>query len=354
MLAGRRAFSSLALLGLVPPAVLGAALLCGDSTARADDTAATQSAAEAAEAERHARMGHGAAATAEGLEIRKVLRAPTDFVGNVAYDAASRRLVLTSFGPPANTKGPSFLYEIDPESGEVSERAKLPFLGEFGGGAIIDDALYQVVPYQSTLYKIDLRKAQFGQVVSSVKLPTLNDLKLDNDVYRFPFIAFTGAAAMPDGTLVLYASDLGELMTVDKQSGAIRRRVRTSKGLAGLAAVPFGDGRALLLASFDPIDSAFRQEQRRYMFRSAHGILPLETVRAEGNYGNPGQKTVTWVLLDPETGEVLAVVATETTRLLAGSVAVASREDAPGTRYGRLTVWTTGEEGVLSAGWIPR
>lgn len=325
-----------------------------DAAPVAGERQQAQSAAEAAEAERHARMGHGVAEAVEGLEVRKVLRAPQDFVGNVAYDPASRRMLLVSFGPPANTKGPSTIYDIDAESGEVLERAKLPFLGEFGGGAIVGDVLYQVVPYQSTLYKVDLRKGTFGQVLSSVKLPTLNDLKLDNDVYRFPFIAFTGASALPDGTLVLYASDLGELMTIDKDTGALRGRVRTSKGLAGLASVPYGDGRSLLLASFDPIDSAFRQEQRRYMFRSAHGILPLETVRAEGNYGNPGQKTVTWVLLDPETGEVLSVAATETTRLLAGSVAVVSREDAPGTRYGRLTVWTTGEEGVLSVGWTPR
>ena len=90
------------------------------------------------------------------------------------------------------------------------------------------------------------------------------------------------------------------------------------------------------------------------MFRASHGILPLETVRAEGNYGTPGQKTVTWVLLDPQTGEVLASTPMESTRIDVGSVAVVRRDDVQGTRYGRFVALTTGDEGILTVEWTPR
>jgi hypothetical protein len=301
-----------------------------------------------------AHRGHAAADVTDGFEIHEVLGTPSDFVGTLAYDATGRRLLLTSFGPPANTKGPSFLYDLDPATGAVRARARLPLMGEFAAGALLGDTLYHVVPYQSMLYGIDVGKERFGTVATSVRLPTLNDLARDDDVYRFPYVAFTGAAATPDGRLILYAADIGELMTVDPRTGECRHRVRTTKGLHAIATLPLTQERYLLLGSIDPVDSAFRHESRRYMFRSAHGILPLETVRAEGNYGNPGQRTVAWVVLDPETGEVLAATAAETTRLHAGSLAVLHREEAAGARYGQVTVLTTGDEGVLTVRWTPR
>jgi hypothetical protein len=300
-----------------------------------------------------AHRGHASHDLNHPFEIKQVLGTPSEFVGTLAYDAAGRRLLLTSFGPPANTKGPSFLYDLDPSTGAVRARARLPLLGEFAAGALLGGLLYHVVPYQSTLYGIDVGSERFGAVVKSLRLPALNDLAHDDDVYRFPYIAFTGAAATPDGRLILYAADLGELMTVDPRTGECQRRVRTTKGLSAIATLPSSEGRHLLLGSFDPVDSSFRHESRRYMFRSAHGILPLETVRAEGNYGNPGQRTVAWVVLDPETGEVLSAASAESTRLHAGSLAVLDREGAVGARYGRVTAFTTGDEGVLKVSWTP-
>lgn len=292
----------------------------------------------------------------EGLRITRVTPAPPHFTGNLTYDRGAGRLWLTSFGPPANTRGPSRLYEVDPASGRVLAQRTMPFLGEFGGAAHVSGRLYQPVPHESALYRVAAGAADdLGRIVDHLRLPTFDELPPgDGDVYRFPFIAFTGAAAAADGHIVLYAADLGELVTVDRETGAVRGRVKTSKGLAGITDVPGPPDQPLLLASFDPVDSAFKQESRRFMFRATHGILPLETVRAEGNYGNPGQKTVTWVLLDPRSGEVLASTAEESTRLLVGSVAVLSREPVPGTRYGRLVALTMGEEGVMTVDWIPR
>ena len=49
---------------------------------------------------------------APGLKVRRVLVAPPGFKGTVTYDAASGRLFLVSFGPPANVRGKSTLYEL--------------------------------------------------------------------------------------------------------------------------------------------------------------------------------------------------------------------------------------------------
>lgn len=290
------------------------------------------------------------------VRIAHVLPGPEHFVGNVIYDPPTQRLWLLSFGPPANTKGPSTLFAIDPATGRVQSRATLPFLGEFGSAAYLDGYVYVIVPYESRLYKVSVAPgADFGRVASAVKLPTLSDVPLNpDDVYRFPFIAFTATIASSDGTLLAYAADLGELWTIDPASGRVLRKVQTVRGLAGATALSGPGGRPVLLATFDPVDAAFKAETRRFMFRSAHGILPLETVRAQGNYGNPGQRTVTWVLVDCSTGEVLASTAMESSRVAVGSVALVRREELPGARYGKLTALAVGDEGVLTVEWTPQ
>jgi hypothetical protein len=310
----------------------------------------------AAAVEDHA--GHHAGDAAEApLKIERVVRAPDHFVGNVAFDRTSGRLWLVAFGPPANTRGSSALYELDREDGRVLGKATLPFRGEFASAAYLDGSLYQPIPYESTLYKVRAATpAALGTIESAVRLPGIEDLRrpLDEDVYRFPFVAWSAAAVLPDGALVLYAADLGELITIHRDTAAVLARVRTTKGLTGITVVPGPGGHDLLLGTFDPVESAFRQETRRFMYRASHGILPLETVRQEGNYGTPGQKTVTWVLLDPGTGEVLAATPMESTRFGAASVALIRREELPGTRYGRLHAFTVGEEGLLEVQWTPR
>jgi hypothetical protein len=289
------------------------------------------------------------------VRVVRVTPAPEHFVGTVMYDAGSQRLWLLSYGPPANTKGPSTLFEVEPRTGKPLARATMPFLGEFGGGAVVNGSLYHVVPYQSTLYRVAVSPSDgFGRIVGTTTLPTLNDVKVGpNDVFRVPFITFTAVLPSSDGRVVLYASDLGEFWDVDVKTGRPVNRVRTVRGLAGATPVTFG-GRTLVLATFDPVDAAFKAETRQFMFRAAHGILPLETVRAQGNYGHSGQKTVTWVLVDAASGEVLASTAMESSRLEVGSVALLGHEAVPGTRYGRLTALTTGDEGLLTVEWTPR
>ena len=304
----------------------------------------------------HAAVGPPGASVDGELKISKVMRAPGRFVGNVIRDPQSGRLWLLSFGPPANTVDSSTLYEVEPSTGSVISRRSMPFLGEFGTAAYIDGFFYQAIAYESTMYKVDASEtAQRDGIVGTVKLPTHGDIdSRDEDVYRFPFIAFTAATPASDGNVQLYAADLGELITVDKTSGAVIKRVRTTKGLGGLTRATIASGESLLLGTFDPVDSAFKQETRRFMFRASHGILPLETVRAEGNYGQPGQKTVTWVLLDAESGEVLASTSIESSRMTVGSVAFVKAERAPGTRFGKLVALTTGDEGIVTVEWTPR
>lgn len=295
--------------------------------------------------------------SAEGVTITNVVRAPDRFVGNVMRDSITGRVWLLSFGPPANTIGSSTLYEMNPATGTVVWQRRMPFHGEFGAAAYADGFLYQVISHESTMYKVSVSDAIPNDgIVSTVKIPTHSDLGVrDDDVYRYPFVAFTAAVGgSSEGSVQLYAADRGELITVDTATGAPVKRIRTTKGLGSLTRATDANGAPVLLALFDPIDSAFRQETRRFMFRASHGLLPLETVRAEGNYGHPGQKTVTWVLLDPESGEVLASTSIESTRLNVGSVAFVKSERVPGTRYGKFVTFTTGDEGILTVEWTPQ
>ena len=292
----------------------------------------------------------------EGIvSIRRVWRAPTNFAGNVIGDPASGRLWLMSYGPPANLHGPSSLYELDPKSGRVLRATALPFHGEFGAAAYIRGSLYQVIPYESRLYEIAVDGLQAGHIVRTLALPTFADATVPgSEKYRFPFISFTVVGGVGDDALCLYASDLGELITIDAHTARILKRVRTSKGLAGVAAIPPAEGARLLLASFDPVDAALREEARRFAARGSHGILPLETTRASGEYGHPGQRTSTWLLIDAETGEVVAATALESARIKAGSVAIVSHERGMQTEYGVIVALTVGDDGLYTVAWTPQ
>lgn len=288
------------------------------------------------------------------LAVSRVVRSPEAFIGNVTFDAAARRLFLVSHGPPANTFGPSVLYELDPDTGKTLWRRPLPLRGQLATPAYLDGSIYQPVAYESRMYRIAVDPPRSGEVADRLPLPTMLDLKPDDgEVYRFPYVEFTAAVGLGPDSLLLYAADLGEFVTIQPSTGRTISRVRTARGLAGMTLVPDPAG-PYVLATFDPIDAAFKEESRRFMFRASHGILPLETVRAEGNYGNPGQKTTTWVLLDPRNGEALASVAVETTRITPASIALVRREPVPGRRYGKFVAFAIGSEGLLTVEWTPQ
>ncbi|KAK0038790.1 hypothetical protein Bpfe_031507 [Biomphalaria pfeifferi] len=110
----------------------------------------------------------------DSLKVTKVTRLPNQFVGNVIYSPESNRLWLLSFGPPANTKGPSVLYELNPTTGKEIARASMPFLGEFGAPACIDNVLYVGIPYESKVYKVSLEKANLGKMLGTLTVPGFN------------------------------------------------------------------------------------------------------------------------------------------------------------------------------------
>lgn len=304
--------------------------------------------------QQHSHAVPSTAAATDALVVSRVVPSPAGFIGNVTFDSVARRLWLVAYGPPANTFGPSALYELDPDTGRTISHRPLPLRGQLATPAYLDGALYQPVAYESRLYRIAVDPPKAGEVVNRIALPTMLDLKPDDgEVYRFPYVEFTAAVALERDSLLLYAADLGEFVTIEPSTGRTLSRVRTARGLAGMTLVPDPAG-PYVLATFDPVDAAFKEETRRFMFRASHGILPLETVRAEGNYGNPGQKTTTWVLLDPRNGEALASVAVESTRITPASIALVRREPVPGRRYGKLVAFAIGNEGLLTVEWTPR
>jgi hypothetical protein len=285
---------------------------------------------------------------APGLRVRRVMVAPPGFKGTVAYDAQSGRLFLVSYGPPANVRGRSTLYELEPEKGRVVRQAILPFLGELPSPVPMGDVLYQAVHHESKLYRVDARPGpDFGRVLGALDLPSLVDLEVSSgdDVYRFPFVSFRGMSKSGDGgALLLHAQELGDLVTVDPASGRFTRRVPTLKGLAGISSVPGPGGAALVLANSDPAQAEFESEVRRFMFRAAHAGPPA------ARYGS---RDVLWVLLDAGSGEVLASAESRDSRADAGAIALVRHEEVEGTPYGRYVFLTTGPEGLLEMEWTP-
>ncbi len=283
-----------------------------------------------------------------GTEFRilKVMPAPQGFGGgHLTFDPVSERLFLLSFGPPANTQGPSVLYELAPQDGRVLRRAQMPFAGEFGTPSLVDGVLYQIIDHQSRLYKISVAAETFGQIVNEIALPTLKDLELrEQEPLRFPWISFRGLTKTPQDQLLAHAQDLGELVTLDPHSGQILRRVPTLRALSGIAAIPGPQGELWVLANSDPVKANFEYHVRRYMFRSEPGMVP--PVRY-------GKRAIHWILLDAASGEVLASLRQLEPRVEAASVAWIARHDLPGARYGRFTFFGIGPEGIFTLEWTP-
>lgn len=279
------------------------------------------------------------------FQILEVLEAPTRAPGHLAYDPESGRLWMITHGPPANASGPSTLYEIDAEDGTTLDTAQLPFLGEIGMVAFVDGSLYQVVHHQSKMYKISVERESFGQVLAEIALPTLNQIEHEEEApLRFPFISFKGVALTAEGDLLAHAQDLGELMVLDPETGRLRSRVATMRALGGIAATRGDRGESLVLGNSDPVKAGFEYHVRRYMFRASHGVVPATRY---------GKKAIHWVLLDGESGELLASIRRLDPRIDASSVALISRERVEGAPYGRLEFWATGAEGIFRAQWTP-
>lgn len=282
---------------------------------------------------------------ASEFRILQVFDDPDGFPdGHLTYDAASERLFLISFGPPANTKGPSVLYELDRDDGRVLRRAQMPFVGEFGSPAFAGGHLYQIIDHQSTLYRISVEGESFGEIVARLPLPKLKELEYDATVpLRFPFVAFRGLSRLDDDRLLVHAQDLGELMVLDTE-GKVIERVQTLRSLNGIAAASGRGGERLVLANSDPIKANFEYHVRRYMFRAEPGMVP--PVRY-------GKRAIHWLLLDGQSGEILASLRRLEPRAEAKSVALIGRADVAGAPYGRFTFFALGEEGVYTVEWTP-
>jgi hypothetical protein len=288
--------------------------------------------------------------------VQRITPVPSGFMGVWAYDGAADRLWLLSFGPPANTKGASTLYELAPESGKILAQARMPFLGECSAAVFDEGFLYVGVPHESKIYKVMAQdKAVLGKVVQSISIPTLIDLHPGpEEVFRFPFVSFFGMAVTPDHNLILHAQEIGELITLDRESGKVLNRVKTLHALGGITPVPGPNGEFMLLANADPEAAALRAEMRRFLFRSTHGITPPSAVRPDTTCGRPEARDIRWVLIDGQTGDLLASANQQCVRTNAGSVALLGYEKVPGTRYGRFRFLAGGEERtVATIEWTP-
>ena len=292
-------------------------------------------------------MHHG---TSDELRVRAVLPVPSGFVGHVAHDPASKRLWLVSLGPPANTRGPSTLYEIDPTSGRVLQRAELPLVGEFGAPVHRDGQLYLGLYHQRRIHRIDLAAGPtFGRIAETIEVSPLTTLDLSahrDQVFRYPFFAFTALTQAADGWLT-HSEDLGQFLLLDRDSGRVVRQITTQPSLQGLAALPGPGGRTLVLANSNPREFAMRSYMRRFQFRGAAPPPPMGATEL------PEESGTNWLLLDLDTGEVLASVWHSPSRAKASSIALISAEPVEGTPFGRFLFYTLGAEGVLKVEWTP-
>lgn len=281
----------------------------------------------------------GAYPTPESLKKFQVVRSvplPDGFLGNIAYDIPSGRLWAVSLGPPTNTKGPSKVYELDAKDGKILAEAPLPFKGDFGEPVYLDGYLYQGVFHESKMYKIVAGdRANLGKIAGSIPLPTLNDLNLVDEVHSYPFIEFGGVTVTPDKNFMLHADDVGEFITISRETGAILQRARTLKALGGIAGITVGKGDFVVLANSDP--------------RGGYCALSYPPALSR----SPEQKDISWALLDGKSGDVLASIRTQNSRAYASTVKVTKHEDVPGTAYGRFTFLATGEEGLVELQWTP-
>ena len=268
------------------------------------------------------------------FQVVRSVPLPKGFLGNMAADVESGRVWLVSLGEPTGN-GPSKLYEIDPKTGNILAEKVMPFEGDLSSPVYIDGYIYQGVFHQSKLYKVSVKKGQFGEIVKTVDLPTLNDLNLVDESHPMPFIEFGGVAVTPDRQLVIHADDVGEFIKIDRETGMILARTRTLKALGGIAAAELNAKEYVILGNSDA--------------RGGYCALsyPPELSRT------PEQKDISWALLSGTTGEVLASIRRQNSRAYASGVSLLAHKDVPGTPYGQFNFLATGEEGLLEIAWTP-
>ena len=298
------------------------------------------------------------ALAAPGLDGPRVVRAvpvPQGFVGHLALEPETNRLWLVSFGPPANPSGPSRLYEVDPATGRVLRQAELPLQGSFAPPVAIAGRLYVGVYWESRIHEISTGPDDFGRVLRSVPVPGTAALGLGADGhYRYPFLEFAGLAADAGGNLLVQASHAGELITLDRETGAVLRRVPILPGLGGIAAVQaVQGGRPLLIANRDPENAAVVDKVMRFDVQPARTPVPTKRSRWGSFAARPDAKRVSWLLLDPETGAVLVSTEVADSPAHAASTALLGREEAPGTPFGRFRLLALGAGGLLTLEWTP-
>jgi len=270
------------------------------------------------------------------FRVVRTFAPPEGFLGNLTYDRDSGRLWLVSVGPPTNQRGPSHVYELDPQTGAVLAQARLPLEGDISEPVYFDGHLYQPVFHQSKVYKIQARdRARLGEVVKTIPLPTLVDLKLGDEAHPVPFIEFGGVTLTPENHLLIHADDVGELITLELETGAILSRTRTIKAMGGIASVPKSGGGHLVLGNSDP--------------RGGYCALSYPPPLSR----TPDQRDISWALVEPTNGEVLASIRTQNSRAYASTVELMKHEPVDGRPYGKMTFLATGEEGVVVLEWSP-
>ena len=275
-------------------------------------------------------------ASLQGFKVVNTVPLPDGFLGNMATDPETSRVWLVSVGPPTNETGPSMLYEIDPSTGAVLAQAEMPFEGDISSPIYVDGYLYQGVFHESKMYKIELGEhGKFGDVVGSIDLPTINDLNLVDEAHPMPFIEFGGVTLSPDGNFVIHADDVGEFITVDRETGEILERTRTLKALGGILGATRSDGQFLVVANSDP--------------RGGYCALSYPPALSRA----PGQKDISWALLDGKSGQVLASLRNENSPAYASGIALLNYEETEGAPYGRFAFLATGETGLLTLEWTP-
>lgn len=270
----------------------------------------------------------------DDFQVVRTLPLPEGFLGNIAADPETGRVWLVSFGPPT-APGPSTLYQIDPADGSVLRQAEMPFQGDLSSPVYVDGHLYQGVFHQSKMFKVAVEGEEFGRIVKEIPLPTINDLNLVDEAHPMPFIEFGGVGVTPDGNLVIHADDVGEFITLERETGEILARTRTLKALGGIFAAAGDDDGYLVVGNSDP--------------RGGYCALSYPPALSR----SPEQKDISWAVMDGETGEVLASVRRQNSRAYASGVSLLRYENGENAPYGRFAFLATGEEGLLEIEWTP-